>query len=155
MSASGPGEVLFEFVRHGARRFTGDESALANNGRLVLVAEVVHSLTMRYEAATVTAVTREIGLDQSGASRLIKNAVQAGYLTVTTSTADRRRREVSLTSAGVELLDQAHQWQERVFDELAAGWSEQERQQFRGAMLTLMERSHRLSSAPLPQRAWR
>lgn len=146
---SGPGQVLFAFVRHWARR----DPAVAEQGRLVLVAEAVHALAGRGVAATVNAVAQEIGIDQSGASRLVKDATVAGWLSMRASQADGRRREVALTAVGGDMLTHAHQWQERVFDQLTAGWSERRRRDFAAAMTDLTGRSHALADAgacPVP-----
>jgi DNA-binding MarR family transcriptional regulator len=136
----GPGQVLFEFVRHWSRRSNASESDTAEQGRLVLVTEAVHSVSRR-EPATVIAVAHELGMDQSGASRLVKSAVAGGYLRMRAAESDARRRHVTVTPAGLDMLDQAHAWQESVFDRLAEGWSEQQRDDFRRAMLSLLHRS--------------
>jgi DNA-binding MarR family transcriptional regulator len=143
---TGPGQVLFEFVRHWSRRWNapGDGHA-AQRGRHVLVTEAVRSVGSR-GAATVNAVAREIGIDQSGASRLVRDAVGAGYLEMRPSAVDARRREVSVAAAGHELLHEAHAWQERVFDRLTERWTTRQRDEFHRAMLRLLERSHTLES---------
>ncbi|WP_378790244.1 MarR family winged helix-turn-helix transcriptional regulator [Nonomuraea fastidiosa] len=135
----GPGQVLFAFVRHWSRRpaLTGG-GKVSEHGRLVLVTEAVHALARRGAEATVNAVAHEIGIDQSGASRLVKSAVAAGYLTLRASEADGRRREAALTPLGHTLLDQAHEWQEQVFERLTEGWSEQRRRDFQRAMEELI-----------------
>ncbi|KFZ82172.1 transcriptional regulator [Amycolatopsis sp. MJM2582] len=140
MSAPGPGQALFAFVRHWSRR----TAAVADQGRLVLVCEAAHSLAERGAATTVNAIAVEIGLDQSGASRLVKAAIEAGQLTMEASRSDGRRREVSLTAAGLAMLDQAHRWQEQVFDQLTDGWGEKRRSEFQRAMSDLIDRSHLL-----------
>jgi MarR family transcriptional regulator, organic hydroperoxide resistance regulator len=136
--SAGPGQVLFEFVRHWSRRTAPD---VAEQGRLVMVVESVYAVSGR-RAATINAVAHEIGIDQSGASRLVKEAAAAGYLELRSADGDARRREVGVTNAGVELLEQAHAWQEEVFAQLTTGWSERRRTQFRKDMLCLLERSH-------------
>ncbi|GAA3089711.1 DNA-binding MarR family transcriptional regulator [Kribbella aluminosa] len=136
--SAGPGQVLFEFVRHWSRR-TAPE--VAEQGRLVLVVESVYAVSGR-RAATINAVAHEIGIDQSGASRMVKEATAAGYLELRAADGDARRREVSVTDAGLELLEQAHAWQEEVFEQLTTGWSERRRTQFRRDLLSLLERSH-------------
>ncbi|MDL5199081.1 MarR family winged helix-turn-helix transcriptional regulator [Streptomyces sp. ALI-76-A] len=133
---------MFGFVRHWARRSVVSDPAAAEQGRLVLVTEAVRSLTARGVPATVNAVAHEIGIDQSGASRLIKSASTAGHLVMEASPVDGRRREASLTPAGRSLLEQAHRWQEQVFDQLTAGWSEQRRRDFQQAMTELMDQSY-------------
>lgn len=141
MTGQGPGQVLFGFVRHWSRRTaTGD--AGADQGRLVLVGEAVHALTRRGVRATVNAIAHEIGIDQSGASRLVRSATAAGYLVLAASAADARRREASLTPAGRAMLARAHRWQEDVFNQLTAGWSERRRREFQQAMTDLVDRSH-------------
>ncbi|WP_345599142.1 MarR family winged helix-turn-helix transcriptional regulator [Thermocatellispora tengchongensis] len=112
----------------------------------MLVTEAVAALAGRDEPATVNAVADEIGIDQSGASRLIKSAVEAGYLTMTTAPSDGRRREVSVTPAGRTALRHAHAWQEKVFAELTAGWSRQRRDDFQRAMADLIARSYAIGS---------
>ncbi|OKI65554.1 transcriptional regulator [Micromonospora sp. CB01531] len=146
MTRPGPGHVLFGFVRHWSRRSVTGDPAIADQGRLVLVSEAVHSLTKRGAAATVNAIAHEIGIDQSGASRLIKSATAAGYLVIAASATDGRRREASLTPAGRSMLAQAHRWQEDVFDQLTADWSEERRRDFQQAMTDLMARSYALDA---------
>jgi MarR family transcriptional regulator, organic hydroperoxide resistance regulator len=141
VSGPGPGQVLFAFVRHWSRRSPAGDHRFAEQGRLVLATEAVHFLTQRGIAATVNAVADEIGIDQSGASRLIKCAAEAGYLSMQTSGTDGRRRQATVTPSGRSMLKQAYAWQERVFDQLAAGWSAQQRHDFQQAMTDLVDRS--------------
>lgn len=145
MSTMGPGELLFGFVRHWSRR-AGSDAVMAEQGRLVLVTEAVNSLVARGEPATVNAVAWALGIDQSGASRLIKGAVDAGYLVMTEGPTDRRRRALSVTAAGHTALQQAHAWQEEVFVALTAGWSEQRRDDFEKAMADLIARSYEIGA---------
>jgi DNA-binding MarR family transcriptional regulator len=49
---------------------------------------------------------------------------------------------VGVTDAGVELIEQAHAWQEEVFARLTEGWSERRRTEFHKAMASLVERSN-------------
>ncbi|MCD1285134.1 MULTISPECIES: MarR family winged helix-turn-helix transcriptional regulator [unclassified Brevibacterium] len=145
MTDLGPGQVLFHFVRHWSRRSAAADTG-GEQGRLVLVCEAVHALRLRASPATVNAIAQEIGLDQSGASRLIKSATAAGYLVMAASATDGRRREASLTSAGRSILDQAHRWQEEVFVELTTGWSDKKRRDFQQAMTDLMDRSYEMDA---------
>lgn len=142
MSSPGTGQLLFTFVRHWSRRAATGDTAVAEQGRLVLVADAVNSLAMRDEPATVNAIARELGIDQSGASRMIKNAVAAGYLEMTTGSTDGRSREASMTSAGAAALEKAHTWQEEVFAELTAEWSPARRDDFHSSMADLIARSY-------------
>lgn len=145
MTDQGPGQVLFHFVRHWARRSNAVDAG-GEKGRLVLVCEAVHALSQRATRVTVNAIAHEIGIDQSGASRLIKSATAAGYLAMAASQGDGRRREASLTSAGRSMLDQAHRWQEDLFAELTTGWSDKKRLDFQQAMTELMDRSYAMDA---------
>ncbi|MEH0934810.1 MarR family winged helix-turn-helix transcriptional regulator [Micromonospora psammae] len=137
---------MFAFVRHWSRRSSASDHEVAEQGRLVLVAEAVHSLTQRGIPATVNAVAHEIGIDQSGASRLVKSATAAGYLTMRAPETDGRRRQATVTPSGHTMLEQAHDWQEQVFDRLAEGWSERQRREFHQAMKDLVDRSYALDA---------
>ena len=130
------GQTLFEFVRHWAR-WGGSE-----RGRDVLVTETVQALRSRAEV-TVNDVAAELCLDQSGGSRMVSHAVDAGYLAVGPSPADARRRTITVTPAGAELLDDAHRWQEEVFAGLTADWTDRERAEFERAMRRVLARSRR------------
>ncbi|MFC4561725.1 MarR family winged helix-turn-helix transcriptional regulator [Nocardiopsis mangrovi] len=142
--ADGPGQALFSFVRHWSRRWNAPgDAAAAQQGRHVLATEAVHALSAR-GGATINAVAREVGIDQSGASRLVKDAVAAGHLELRPSGTDARRREVSVTPAGLALLRDARRWQEAVFDHLTEQWTPRQRDEFHRAMRRLVERSHTL-----------
>ncbi|WP_433677314.1 MarR family winged helix-turn-helix transcriptional regulator [Microbacterium gorillae] len=141
MNALGPGRLLFGFVRYWSRRSATGNTATAQNGRLILVTEAISTLAERQVPATVNAVAAEIAIDQSGASRLIASAIDAGYVTLTSTPSDRRRREVAVTPQGRAALQEAHAWQERIFDELTAGWSTRRREDFQNAMADLIARS--------------
>ena len=140
MSERGPGQVLFEFVRHWSRRSVAGGAA-ADQGRLVLVTEAVQALTRRGEPATVNAIAAEVGIDQSGASRLVAAATGAGHLAMRTSSRDARRREAEVTAAGRVMLEHAHRWQEDVFARLTEGWTQQQRLEFQRSMNALVDRS--------------
>ncbi|MGW1343287.1 MarR family winged helix-turn-helix transcriptional regulator [Kribbella sp. NPDC002412] len=142
-SDHGPGQVLFEFVRHWARRSHTADDGIAEQGRLVLVTEAVSSVAQR-NPATINAIAHEIGIDQSGASRLVKEAVAAGYLQTQAAESDTRRRQVTVTQAGLDMLDHAHHWQEEVFNHLTAGWTAHQRSTFHQAMQSILNRSHSL-----------
>jgi len=141
----GPGQVLFHFVRHWSRRSVAADAG-GEQGRLVLVCEAVHALSLRVTPATVNAIAQEVGIDQSGASRLIKSATTAGYLVMAASATDGRRREAALTPTGRSILDQAHRWQEEIFLELTEDWSNKQRRDFQQAMTDLIERSYAMDA---------
>jgi MarR family transcriptional regulator, organic hydroperoxide resistance regulator len=144
MTPRGPGQAFFSFVRHWSRLSRSGDGSSVVKGRLVLVSEAANSLITRGEAATVNAIASQLGIDQSGASRLVKTATDAGYLKLEPCRGDGRRHEVSLTEAGEEALGQAHRWQDEVFGRLTEGWSEAELNAFCRAMDDLIVRSDRL-----------
>lgn len=155
MSASGPGQLLFAFVRHWSRRSLAGVPSLADRGRLVLATEAVETLVGRRRSATVNAVADEIGIDQSGASRMIGAAIEAGFVAMTTAVSDGRRRELSVTPVGHRLLTEARAWQERIFDDLTEGWSRRRREEFQSAMSDLLRRSTAREELSFRQRARR
>jgi DNA-binding MarR family transcriptional regulator len=136
VTASGAdgGPALFRLVRFWSRRWTMRASAeLTGQPRHVqhiLVAEAVGSAGGGRGEATVNAVAHQLGLDHSGASRMVSDAVAAGYLTRAPSAHDRRRACLRLTKNGRDLLTGSRRWQRRVFDELTATWDERDRRQF-------------------------
>ncbi|GAA0506207.1 MarR family transcriptional regulator [Paractinoplanes deccanensis] len=140
------GQTLFEFVRHWSRR----TAAEADRGRDVQVTEAVHALRGLGEI-TVNDVAAELGIDQSGASRMIAHATAEGYLTAAPSLQDARRRTISVTPAGAELLEAAHAWQEAVFADLTATWTGTERADFHRALRRLLDTSRaRITAAATP-----
>jgi len=143
---AGPGQALFQFVRHWARRWSHpSDRERSERGRDVLVVEAVCALRGRDEV-TVSDVAAELAVDQSGASRMLSHAVDQGFLATSPSPTDARRRVISLTSAGLALLEAAHQWQEEVFGALTEDWTTAERAQFHHAMARLLARSSSLTS---------
>jgi DNA-binding MarR family transcriptional regulator len=123
------GPALFRLVRFFARRWISQASlASAGNVQHILVLEAVHATATG--EATINAVAHQLGLDHSGASRMVKDATESGYLSRVESEQDRRRTVLRLTTQGHDLLDAAHQWQRRTFDELTETWSTHDRTQF-------------------------
>ncbi|MFE1644141.1 MarR family winged helix-turn-helix transcriptional regulator [Microbacterium sp. P01] len=145
MSEAGAGQALFSFVRHWSRRWDGiGAEERAARGRDVLAVEAVHALMQDHDHPAVNDVARELGLDQSNASRLLSHAADAGYLTLNVSPSDRRRRTAALTAAGHQLLAAAHAWQDEVYRSLTAEWTNVERTAFAQAMSRLVATSTRL-----------
>lgn len=110
--------------------------------------EAAASLIDRGQSATVNAVASEIGIDQSDASRLVKSAADAGYVTITTSQTDRRRREITVMPSGDAVLRETHAQQEQVFDELTVGWTRLRREEFHATMTDLVRRSYLMEMEP-------
>ncbi|MCO1659464.1 MarR family winged helix-turn-helix transcriptional regulator [Pseudonocardia humida] len=120
----GGGPALFRLVRFWSRRgplrvsaeLTGEERRLQD----IQVLEAVAATPG--DEASVADVAHQLGIDRSGASRFVSDAVAHGYLTRGAATDDARRAVLTVTPDGHELLAGARAWQERVFGELTAGW---------------------------------
>jgi DNA-binding MarR family transcriptional regulator len=142
-ASAGPGQALFRLVRFWSRRWTGaGQTVELEHARDVMITEAVASLSQR-DGATVNAVANELGIDQSGASRFIAQAVQRGYLRKAPARQDARQRVLQVTPAGDELLRAAHEWQEGVFANLTAGWTEQDVRQLQGYLERLLDAQQR------------
>ena len=134
-----PGRALFRLVRYWSRRWTGAGQGIdADRGRDVMVTEAVAALADE-GGATVNQVAEQLGVDQSGASRMISQAVGRGYLTKVASPLDGRARRVAVSEDGAHMLAAAHRWQESVFAELTADWDADDVERFHGYLLRLLE----------------
>jgi DNA-binding MarR family transcriptional regulator len=123
------GPALFQLVRFWARRWAA-QPAGAPHVPHVQVLEALDAAAV----PTIAAVAAQLGLDRSVGSRMVSEAVAAGYLRRRLDPADSRRTLLAPTDAGRTLLHQARAWQQRVFEEMTAGWSEADRERF-GAYL--------------------
>lgn len=94
-----------------------------------MVTEAVAAL-QGADGATVNQVADELGIDQSGASRFVSQAVERGYLRKVASPTDARQRLLLVTSKGAKMLESAHDWQETVFADLTADWSAEDVRRF-------------------------
>jgi DNA-binding MarR family transcriptional regulator len=122
------GPALFRLVRFWSRRWT----RTADVPRHVQHIQILEAVAAMPGDATVNAVAHQLGLDHSGASRMVRDAAAAGLLRREESEKDRRRTAIRLTRPGEELLASARQWQQQVFDDLTATWDEQDRARFAG-----------------------
>lgn len=132
------GPALFRLVRFWSRRWsnqaltrvTQEPDTEQRRVQHIQVVEAVAAALRTGEQAAVTDVAEQLGLDHSGASRMVRDAVAAGYLARGDSTRDRRRVVVQLTRSGRDLLTASHDWQRSCFDQLTAAWNEHDRRQF-------------------------
>jgi DNA-binding MarR family transcriptional regulator len=114
------GPALFRLVRFWSRRSTlGGQGGAA--GVHVQVLEAMDAAARRGDAS-VTTVADELGMDRSGASRMVSAAVSAGYVRKAASNKDGRQAELSSTKRGAELLSAARAWQQGVFERMVADW---------------------------------
>lgn len=130
------GPALFRLVRFWSRRWTRGVTDGAGHDALasqhVLVVDAVDAIRRAGAEATVGQVAQQLGLDRSGASRMVAAAAEKGYLEQRRAPSDARRSALALTTAGQDLLDHSHQWQRAKFVELTADWSSSDRTRFAG-----------------------
>lgn len=136
------GHTLFRMVRKLSRPDIAHGSVDPTYGRMAAAVEAVHAVKER-GIATINEVAAELGIDQSGASRLMSQAISAGYVQRERAAKDGRARECGLTPAGEELLREARDWQEGVFARLTADWSDTERSEFEAQIVRLLSASDR------------
>ena len=142
-SAAEGGPALFRMVRFWSRRWTMRASeeltGQMRHVQHILVIEAVETTNNGPAEATIGTVAHQLGLDHSGASRMVRDAVAAGYLIRVASERDRRRVCLQLTPNGHDLLTGSRRWQRRVFDELTTTWDQQDRQQFAAYLQRLVD----------------
>ncbi|MEU4562705.1 MarR family winged helix-turn-helix transcriptional regulator [Actinoplanes sp. NPDC023936] len=138
------GQALFAFVRFWSRRWTGaDPGAGAQRGREVMVVEAVHALSEQRRPTSVNDVARELGLDQSGVSRMVTHAERQGLVVRRASGRIGAASAITNTAAGEELLRQAHAWQDEVLRTLTADWPDEDVE----TLMVLMDRLVRAQNA--------
>lgn len=135
------GPALFRLVRFWSRRWTTRASTeLTGEMRHVnhiLAVDAVDTIEAGSRDVTVNAVAHQLGIDHSGASRMVRDATAAGYLTRAASDHDRRRASLRMTDRGRELLDGSRRWQRHTFQQLTADWDDRDRGQFATYLLRL------------------
>ncbi len=140
------GPALFRLVRFWSRRWVNralDPGEPDGDMRQVQYIQAVEAVAARSgaEEATVTTVATQLGLDHSGASRIVRETVAAGYLRRADSAHDRRRVVLELTDRGRDLLAASRDWQRRCFDELTASWDADDRRRFARYLQRLADES--------------
>jgi DNA-binding MarR family transcriptional regulator len=75
-------------------------------------------------------VAHLLGLDRSGASRMVAAAEADGYLERRRAESAARLVRIRLTAAGDALIAAAEQWQRAAFGDLTAAWADEDRARF-------------------------
>ncbi|WHT22493.1 MarR family winged helix-turn-helix transcriptional regulator [Crossiella sp. CA-258035] len=145
MALSDGGPALFRLVRFWSRRWAGLAAGEQRRVQHVHTLEAVHSAESTGAEPSVGEIAHRLGLDHSGASRLVRDATAAGYLARVESEVDRRRTVPRLTESGRELLTGALDWQRQAFAELTADWAEPDRRRFAEYLRRLAEQVDRPS----------
>lgn len=135
MTDTDGGPALFRLVRFWSRRWSTPPTA---DDRRVRHIEVLSAIAAGHDP-TIAAVAHQLGIDRSGASRLVHDAADAGLLERLTADPDRRRAAIRPTPAGQQLLDSALDWQRAAFTELTASWEPRDRERFAGYLRRLAD----------------
>jgi DNA-binding MarR family transcriptional regulator len=133
------GPALFQLVRFWSRRWLRDDHLNPDDHALDILVLEATDAAARTTTPSVAAVAAQLGLDRSGASRLIAAAAEHGYLLRRTQPADARRAELTITRTGRSLLNAARRWQSATFLELVAGWDPSDRDAFAGYLVKLAD----------------
>ncbi|MFI5782573.1 MarR family winged helix-turn-helix transcriptional regulator [Nocardia sp. NPDC051570] len=124
-----PGPMLFRAVRllarapeqQDQRRFSG-----------ILVVQAVRACRERTESGEVTvrSVADYMHVAPSTASRLVSDAVEAGYVATEPSKSDRRAAALRLTASGRQLMRSSVEYQTKVYEQAIEGWSPEAKELF-------------------------
>jgi DNA-binding MarR family transcriptional regulator len=87
----------------------------------VLVIDAVDAAHRR-GSTSIADVARQLGIDRSGASRMVRDAAARGHVRKGRAPDDARRTTLELTRAGRALHAAAHAWQEQAFAQLVDTW---------------------------------
>jgi DNA-binding MarR family transcriptional regulator len=105
-----------------------DEVTLPQLRTLVLVATRAN--------INAAGIAEALDIHPSNATRLIDRLVQAGYLTRTDSSADRRRIRLSLTRAGTDLVDEVMEHRRRAYEHILRRMTAADRRRLSAALET-------------------
>lgn len=133
----GAGPALFRVVRFWARRWALGSIDDERHVRAIMVLEAVEASAKHDPDVSVNDVAHQLGIDQSGASRFVNHTIGDGHLERGASAVDRRRKALTITATGRELLAAAHRWQDEVFADLTADWDPADARQFAGHLQRL------------------
>ncbi|MCW2943980.1 MAG: transcriptional regulator [Actinoallomurus sp.] len=79
---------------------------------------------------TIGAVAEYLDIDPSTASRLVGQAIDAGFVSRRPSPVDARRAHLWLTGSGARVKETTDEFRHRFIAELVADWTNDERRQF-------------------------
>ncbi len=112
------------------RMLTRDLDRPADLAHVAIVDAVEEGPGRPGHEVTVGAVAERLGIDPSRASRLVADAIQAGYVLRVASQTDGRRIHLELTDTGRQLAHTVHDQRQAFFARLTHDWTEQERTDF-------------------------
>jgi DNA-binding MarR family transcriptional regulator len=138
-AAARGGPALFQLVRFWSRRWLRDDHADPDDHALDILVLEATDAALHNSRANVADVATQLGIDRSGASRLIASAEDHGYILRRSDEADARRVELSITRKGRALLSAARRWQSAVFLDLVADWDPAEASAFATYLVRLAQ----------------
>ncbi|MBO3750998.1 winged helix-turn-helix transcriptional regulator [Streptosporangiaceae bacterium NEAU-GS5] len=116
--------ALFRLRRMWSRPGRGRTVQMSN----VMVIHAVQRLSACPGEVTVGAVAEALDVDPSTASRLVNDALTAGFVRREASQVDARRARLVLTETGARVLEAVIRHRRAYLDRLIADWEPQERQ---------------------------
>jgi DNA-binding MarR family transcriptional regulator len=87
----------------------------------------------------VAGVAEQLGIDRSGASRMITRATDHGLVAKFAANDDQRRVQLEITPAGHALLRDARAWQTATFQTLVADWELDDANRFATYLMRLAD----------------
>ncbi|MFJ2033423.1 MarR family winged helix-turn-helix transcriptional regulator [Streptosporangium sp. NPDC087985] len=96
----------------------------------VMVVHAVHKLSLDVPEVTVGAVAEQLDVDPSTASRLVNDAIGAGFVEREESEVDARRARLVLSERGHRVLEVVIHHRRIYLDGLIADWDEADREVF-------------------------
>ncbi|MER5319976.1 MarR family winged helix-turn-helix transcriptional regulator [Streptosporangium roseum] len=96
----------------------------------VMVVHAVHKLSLDVPEVTVGAVAEQLDVDPSTASRLVNDAIGAGFVEREASEVDARRARLVLSGRGRRVLEVVVHYRRTYLDGLIADWDEADREAF-------------------------
>jgi DNA-binding MarR family transcriptional regulator len=94
----------------------------------VMVVHAVHKLSLDMPEVTVGAVAEQLDVDPSTASRLVNDAIGAGFVEREESEVDARRARLVLSTRGRRVLEAVVRSRRAYLDGLIADWDEADRE---------------------------
>jgi DNA-binding MarR family transcriptional regulator len=149
---AGAGPALFRLVRFWSRRWVAVDSDNDSEPHVmhVLVLEAIDAAASG-GPVSVADVANQLGIDRSGASRMVADAVESGHVRKAASPADARRAALAITDRGADLLTAARAWQERVFEDLVAQWPRRDAARLAGYLRRLADETQHARSEARPR----
>lgn len=132
------GPALFGLVRFWSRRWMHHGAEADAVVVDIAVLEAVDA-AQRSDDTSVAAVAEQLGIDRSGASRMITRATHHRLLGKFPADDDQRRLQLDITAAGRALLRDARAWQTATFQELVADWPPDDAKRFATYLVRLAD----------------